>query len=148
MTSKDRTEAPTTPWYKKPWIWGIIGAMILVGTIGNAVNPRPDAEKPAAPPAAGTDMPSPTTEDSSPPDLSKRLTEAITSGGTTPSWWQPVTEVEDAGSYIRLHVQEKLTDKDRDLLARYTRNFADASDIALGMIVVRDLTGVDSNHPR
>lgn len=42
MTSKDRTEAPTTPWYKKPWIWGIIGAMILVGAIGNAVDPRPD----------------------------------------------------------------------------------------------------------
>lgn len=45
--STTASEAPEKkPWYKKPWIWGVVAAVIVVGGIANLVNPRPseDAE--------------------------------------------------------------------------------------------------------
>lgn len=37
------------PWYKKAWIWIIVGALIVIGGIANLVNPRPSDDAQPSP---------------------------------------------------------------------------------------------------
>lgn len=47
MTEIEQTETPKKPWYKKVWVWVVIGVLIVVGGIGNALDG--DTEPAAAP---------------------------------------------------------------------------------------------------
>jgi len=44
--------AEKKPWYKKTWIWLIIGALIVIGGVANLVNPRPSDDAEPSPSSA------------------------------------------------------------------------------------------------
>lgn len=60
-----------------------------------------------------------------------------------------VTEVEDVSTgTIRVYVQQNLDDAGRDEIARHTINMGAFNNDELQTVVVRDASGVDSNHYR
>lgn len=70
-------------------------------------------------------------------------------GITSSSPLFPVTEVEDVSEgTIRAHVQDNLTDERRAEVARHIFNMGGMNNDALKTVVVRDLSGKDSNHRR
>ena len=60
-----------------------------------------------------------------------------------------VTDVEDVSSgIIRVDVQDNLTDDGREEIARHMFNMGALQNDELTTVVVRDLSGRDSNHNR
>lgn len=153
------TMAEETPKSRKK-LWIIIGAVVaallVIGGVSRALGGGSPTETP--PPAAES---TPPTIESPEPAAAETPADpavaaefaaymATSAGGEPPSWWMPVTQVEDMPGGIRVYYQEQLTDEDRDQLAQWIRNFAAAAPDDLGervgMIVIRDATGIDSNH--
>lgn len=60
-----------------------------------------------------------------------------------------VTEIEDVSAgTIRVYVQENLTDDGREEVARHVFNLGAWDNTDLTVVVVRDASGIDSNHYR
>ena len=69
--------------------------------------------------------------------------------GYEPSWWLVVTDMEDVSpGTIRVYAQIQATDADREDIARGVFNFNGIDVTDLQVVVVRDASGVDSNHYR
>lgn len=87
-------------------------------------------------------------------DLGQRVEEAALSAAAVSSFTEmptspvvAVTEIEDMGaSTIRVYVQESLTDPARDDVARWFFNMTCMDVPDVDTIVVRDVSGLDSNH--
>lgn len=87
-------------------------------------------------------------------DLGQRVEEAALSAAAVSSFTEmptspvvAVTEIEDMGaSTIRVYVQESLTDPARDDVARWFFNMTCMDVPDVDTIVVRDASGLDSNH--
>lgn len=113
-------------------------------------------------PAAETKKPTPKKEAKKEPkkaakkeapsnDLAKRVEQSIADnfpgGVTSSSPLFAVTKYEDVSTgTVRVYVQENLTDNGRDEVARHVRNMGGYGNDDLKTIVVRDASGVDSNH--
>ncbi len=159
-----------TPWYKKWWIWAIVAAVIVIGGIGNLVN---GDQEPQAQPTSTTDpAPIPTTTEPAPEETPTEepaetqepigdrvrtalLTELgvndfpdlLADGRESPLY--AIVDIETMyDGTIRVHYQEALTDDQRDEVARHVFNLTAPTVPELDTVVIRDSTGVDSNHRR
>ncbi len=64
---------------------------------------------------------------------------------SSPGFW--IVEVEDVSSgTVRVHVQTELTDDERDSFALWVINMSCMSVEQLDTVVMRDTSGIDSNH--
>lgn len=143
---------------KKIRTWQIVVAAVvglaIIGGIATLLNPERDRPG-AATPAPTSNMQSEDTSEPVPEETG--LAEAVWSnvtanypGGiaaTSPLY--AVTDTEDvSATAIRVYVQENLNDAQREEVARNVYNLG-ATDIpALSIVVVRDASGIDSNHYR
>lgn len=141
----------------------ILAALIAAGLSSNASSddPAPVASGASAPPEPVT-TPEPTTEASATPGETptaeaESLADTVWAtvlenfGGEVSSGSPlfAVTEVEDVSSgTIRVYVQENLDDAGREEVARHTFNMGAFDNDELQTVVVRDASGVDSNHYR
>ncbi|MFB7842538.1 hypothetical protein [Microbacterium sp. NPDC056052] len=174
MTNSTETPAPGKPWYRRvPW-WGWVAgvaALLVIGGIYNAVNPKgaatPQTAATSAPateaPAPTASVPAPAVTETKPEPTPTPQAPAFAasvwakvlanfSDGTVPpdSPLVAVTGVEDISSgTIRVLVQEPLTKPGRVEVARHVFNLGGGMDTTdLKVVVVRDASGVDSNHYR
>ena len=62
MTETEQTALPKKPWFKKMWIWVVVGAVLLIGVVGNiagvgdeapTASPSPTAQMLEVPDVAG-----------------------------------------------------------------------------------------------
>ena len=107
----------------------------MVGLTGCSSSPEP--------------TPAATSEDSLAETVWSQVEENFPDGITSSSPLFVVTEVEDVSSgTIRVHVQENLTDEGREEIARHMFNMGAMQNDDLTTVVVRDLSGSDSNHRR
>lgn len=121
-------------------------ALLAVGLAGCSGSPDDATAKPS--PAAVSEVGEP-----SAPDIAVRVREGIEAGfpggidATSPLF--AITEYESLGSdTVRVYVQENLDDSGRDEIARQVATMTMLSPDELRVIVVRDASGVDSNHYR
>lgn len=112
-----------------------------------AEEPKPTVEpKPTAIPGPDTE---PEPEMSLAATVWDRVQANFPGGMSTESPLYAVTEVEDISSgTIRVYVQENLTDDGRALVARHMITLGALDDDELQTVVVRDASGIDSNHFR
>lgn len=120
--------------------------LLAVGMTGCAGSPE-DATAEAAP-AEVTETVEPAA-----PDIAVRVREGIEAGfpggidASSPLF--AITEYESLGSdTVRVYVQENLDDAGREEIARQVGTMTMLSPDELRVIVVRDASGIDSNHYR
>lgn len=142
------------PWYTRWWVI-LIGALIVVGVIGNALGLGSQNET-----APTTERHTPNTTTSAPPPEKTPETNTaaeaeanILAGAGVENFQQleatspgaAITSIENVSpGTVRVYYQEHLTDADRTTLARWVYNMAQLED--LGTIVIQDASGIDTNH--
>lgn len=129
-------------------------ALLAVGIAGCAGSPEEATATPA--PAEVAEVVEPAAEEVAEvaaPDIAVRVREGIEAGfpggidASSPLF--AITEYESLGSdTVRVYVQESLDDSGRDEIARQIGTMTMLSSDELRVIVVRDASGVDSNHYR
>lgn len=129
-------------------------------TTTSAPAPAPTTEPEEA---ATTQAPEPTTEPEPEPEptepaedeLGQRVEQALLDGNVVDDFRQLspespgfyITEIETLNtSTIRVHLQDSFTDSERDDAARWVFNMSCINVPELDTVVIRDTSGLDSNH--
>ncbi|WP_072314409.1 hypothetical protein [Agrococcus sp. Marseille-P2731] len=147
-----------------PLVAAAAAAALLAACAGGTPDPTRTPEPVATTAPAVTDEGTPTpepletdapaaSESADAESLAEDAWEAVLAhfGGEVPasSPLSAVIATEDiSADTIRVHVDDELTDADREEVARLTFELGAADDQALRSVVVRDATGVDSDHER
>jgi len=123
--------------------------------VSDSPEPEPSPAEESTPSQTQTPTPTPSPETSEAyPELGERVEEAALSAygvdsftAMTGSPVVAVTGFEDVNSEtVRINVQESLTDAGKDDVARWFFNMTCEQVPEVQTFVVRDLSGVDSNH--
>lgn len=168
MSHESSHPTPRKPWFKRWWVWVIAATILIAGVSQGFDTSTPTATTPqsAAPTPTETraseaaseqptEEPSESAEEEAGPTVAEQVEAAVLDGNavdsfqglpaTSPGFY--VTELEDMGAdTIRAHVQEQLADADRERTAHWLANMSCTDVPDLDTIVVRDTSGIDSNH--
>ena len=168
MSHESSRSTSRKPWFKRWWVWAI-AAIILIAGLSQGFNtgtPTAVPTQSAAPTPTETrasetaseqptEAPSESTEEEAGPTVAEQVEAAALTGNgvesfqglpaTSPGFY--IAELEDMGAgTIRAHIQELLTDADRERTAHWLANMSCTDVPDLDTIVVRDTSGIDSNH--
>lgn len=159
-----------TPWWKRTWIWVVVGIVLVVGVVGNLLGlGGSDDEPPAAAPSMTVSAPAPAETEAEPPteesaesrddgargrefDQSLRenlgVTEYSELLAADPSLWGGYVadiRVDGANAYVTLQVGASDTTRDDlgERAARAISTLLPASAVeGIDWIIVEDATGV------
>ena len=162
MSHESSRSTSRKPWFKRWWVWAIAAIILIAGasqgfnTGAPTAAPTPSVTpSPVESSSEPTPSESPTETEETGPTVAEQAEAAVLDGNavdsfqglpaTSPGFY--VAELEDMGAgTIRAHVQEQLTDADRERTAHWLANMSCTSVPDLDTIVVRDTSGIDSNH--
>jgi hypothetical protein len=100
-------------WWKKKWVWGVAGAIILIGVVGNMLGLGNDRDDPAAPAptvTVETSASGPTTAEESAPMPTEEAAQAgPTEEERAAAFDQSIRDAFGGASYAELAAQDGLT---------------------------------------
>lgn len=100
------------PWWKKKWVWGVAGAIVLVGVVGNLLGlggDRDDIAAPAPTLTVETPSPAPTTEQPAPTPTEEAAPARPTDEERAAAFDQSIRDAFGGASYAELAAQDGLT---------------------------------------